>query len=239
MAYSENELIAIGGRFSTQRLIEQANVSVAMARAHAAEISKMFPPEKVDELESIVTEIKTKYGTQADAKDAFGTGNVPVTAKIIEAKKWISSIITSADNAYEEEPEIRDEFHKAGKLGTSVPKITGRMETLLVLADKHLDNLGEWGVDNADLDEGRRILAELTAANTAQEQAVKNLPAATKALYILKARAYILLKKLARAARNIQRDNPTIAIGINLDILKRKGKRPNGIETPPAPAPTT
>ena len=239
MAYSENDLIAIGGRFSTQRLIEQANVSIAMARAHAAEISKMFPPEKVDELESIVTEIKTKYGTQADAKDAFGTGNVPVTAKIIEAKKWISSIITSADNAYEEEPEIRDEFHKAGKLGTSVPKILARLETLVVLADKHKADLAPWGVEDADIEKGRALIRDLTAADTAQEQAVKNLPAATKPLYILKGKAYLLLKKLARAARNIHGDDPTTAFGFNLNILKRHGRKPGNNEAPPAPAPTT
>lgn len=235
MAYDERELIEIGGRFPTQRLIEQANVSIAMARAHQGELEKKFPPAKVDELESIVTEIRTKYGLQADAKDAFGTGNVPVTVKITEAKKWISSLITSADNAYEEEPELRDEFHKAGKLGISVPKILARLETLVVLAEKHKGDLAPWGIDNADLEEGRRIINELTAADTAQEQAVKNLPAATKALYILKAKAYLLLKKLARAARNIHADDPTAVIGLNLSILKRKGRKPGEEEVTPPP----
>jgi hypothetical protein len=237
MAYSEKELIEIGGRFSTQRLIEQANVSIAMARAHSAELQKKFPPARVDELESIVAEISTKYGIQADAKDSFGTANVPVAVKIAEAKRWISSLITSADNAYEEEPEIRDEFHKSGKIGVSVPKILGRMETLLVVAEKHKDDLLQWGFDEKDLRNGRKIIIELTSANTTQEEAVKVLPATTKELYILKAKAYILLKKLARAARDINRDDPTTAIGFNLSILKRKGRRA-GEEEVPAPTPT-
>ena len=239
MAYSEKELIEIGGRFTTQRLIEQANVSIAMARAHSKELQKKFPPARVDELEGILAEIQSKFGTQADAKDSFGTGNVPVTAKIVEAKAWISSLIASADNAYEEEHEIRDEFHKAGKLGTSVPKITGRLEVLLALAEKHKSDLAEWGVDNADLETGKRLLIELTAANVAQEQAVKNLPAATKTLYILKAKAYLLLKKLARAARDIHRYDPASAVRFNLDILQRHGRKPGDDEETPPPVPAT
>ena len=58
------------------------------------------------------------------------------------------------------------------------------------------------GVAAKDLATGRRLLAELTAAKIAQEEAVKNLPAATKAVYIQKAKAYIVLKKLARAGRD-------------------------------------
>ena len=232
MSYSEKELVEIGGRFGSQRLIEQANVSIAMARAHSKELQKKFPPSKVDELESIIAEIQSKYGAQADAKDSFRTGNVPVAEKIREAKRWISSLITSADNAYEEEPEIRDEFHKAGKIGTSVPKIIGRLEVLLTLAEKHKSDLAEWGLEDGDLQNGRNLLADLNAANVAQENAVKALPAVTKELYILKGKSYLLLKKLARAARDVHRDDPTIAMRFNLDILQRHGRSRKEKETP-------
>jgi hypothetical protein len=238
MPYTELELVVLGGRFSTQRLIEQGNVSVAVARAHESELAKKFPPAKTAELEALIAEIQAKYATQAGAKDDFGTGNVPVTGKIREAKKWLSEIITSADNAYEEEHERRDGFHKSGKLGTSVPKITGRLQVLTALAEKHQADLAEWGVDAKDLAQGRALLAELTAANIAQEEAVKNLPAATKAVTIQKARAYILLKKLARAARDTFKDDPTLAAKLNLDILQRHGHKPGGDDQPattPAP----
>ena len=234
MPYSDKELVELGSRFSTQRLIEQANVSIAMARAHAAELQKKFPPARVDELEAIITEIKAKFGTQAEAKESFGTGNAPVTEKIRDAKKWITGVITSADNAYEEEPERRDEFHKAGKIGTSVPKIAGRLQVLVTLAEKHKADLAPWGIDDADLDRGRSLLAELSAADTAQEQAVKNLPATTKALYIQKAKAYLLLKKLARAARDTFRDTPAIAVKLNMEILQRHGRKHNGGDETPA-----
>ena len=43
MAYSEKDYILLGSRFSTQRLLEQGGVSVAVARAHAAELGAKFP----------------------------------------------------------------------------------------------------------------------------------------------------------------------------------------------------
>ncbi|MGC8723505.1 MAG: hypothetical protein ACP5VF_06490 [Acidobacteriota bacterium] len=121
MANGEQELVVIGSRFSAQRMIEQGGVSVAVARAHAKELADKFPPAKVDELEKLLEEIRAAFGTQADAKTAFSTGNVPVNQRIDEAKRWISEVMSAADNAFEEEPEIGDPFHKAGKLGRRIP----------------------------------------------------------------------------------------------------------------------
>jgi len=225
MPFTEQELMEIGSRFTTQRLIEQGAVSVAVAKAHAGELAKKFPPGRTAELEALLSEIQAKFATQAGAKDAYGTGNVPVTNKIREAKKWIAEVITSADNAYEEEPELRDEFHKGGKIGISVPKITGRLQVLLSLAEGRQAELAEWGIDNADLKTGRRLLEELTAANIAQEAAVKNLPVATKDLYVLKGKAFLLLKRLARAGRDVFKNDPATAAKLNLDILRRKGRK--------------
>ncbi len=239
MPYTEKELVELGSRFSTQRIIEQGNVSVAMARAHQQELQRKFPPAKTEELAALIADIQSKFSGQAGAKDAYGTGNEPVLHKIHEAKRWIMDVITSADNAYEEEPELRDEFHKAGKLGTSVPKITGRLQVILALAEKHQADLAPWGIGDADLQKGKTLLGELAAADAAQEQAVKNLPAATKALYIQKAKAYLLLKKLSRAARDIFRDTPATE-KLDLHILKRHGSRHFHSEETPAqvaPAP--
>jgi hypothetical protein len=127
------------------------------------------------------------------------------------------------------------EFHKGGKIGVSVPKITGRLQVLLTLAEAHKADLAQWGTDDKDLETGRRLLSELAAANIAQEQAVKNLPPATKALYILKAKAFLLLKRLARAGRNAFKNDPASAAKLKLDILRRRGHRHNGEAEPPAP----
>lgn len=241
MALSEMELVELGSRFTTQRIIEQGGVSVAVARAHAQELAKKFPAAKVDELEMLLGEIRGKYEVQAGAKDARGIGNVPVGERVAEAKRWIREVMTSADNAYEEEPEKRDEFHRGGKIGVSVPKVTGRLQTLLTLAEAHKADLGGWGVADEDLARGRQILSDLAAANTSQERAMKNLPSATKELYLLKGKTFLLLKRLARAGRDVFKDDPPTAAKLNLDILRRRASRRDeaGPESAAATAPGT
>ena len=243
MPYSEAEQVSIGSRFSTQRLLEQGAVSVAMARAHAKELEKMFPAARVDELEGLLGEIRTKFEGQAGAKSAYAQGNVPVEVCLRDAKRWIGDVIAAADNAFEEEGDLCDEFHKGGKIGRSVPKTAGRLQVLLTLAEAHKAALAPWGVDDADLAEGRTLLDALTAANTAQEAAVKDLPATTQELHVLKAKAYLLMKRLARASRRTFKDDAAVAAKMNLDILQRHGHRraeeaEEGEEAEePAPAP--
>ena len=238
MPYTDQELISMGARFSTQRLLEQGAVSVAMARAHEKELEKMFPRARVDELEGLLGDIKSKFEGQAGAKSAYAQGNVPVAACLRDAKHWIGDLIAAADNAFEEEPDLCDEFHKGGKIGRSVPKTAGRLQVLLTLAEKYKEALGPWGIGDDDLARGRTLLADLSAADTAQESAVKNLPVATKEVYILKAKAYMLMKRLARASRRIFKNDPAAAAKLNLDILNRRGHKHTGDDTP-AETPTT
>ncbi len=236
MAYTERDYVLLGSRFSTQRLLEQGGVSVAVARAHAAELGAKFPARRTDELEALLTEIRSRFEAQAGAKNARNTGNSPVEAAVDRAKEWIQDAVLAADNAFEEERDVRDEFHKGGKMGRSVPKITGRLQALLALAAARLPGLGEWGFGEKELQEGRAVLAELENADALQEQAVKNLPKATQELYILNGKAYLLLKKLSRAGKRAFKNDPATAAKLGLDILHRRGHKRNGQEPAPAPA---
>ncbi len=68
MPYSEKELVSIGSRFTTQRLMEQGAVSVALARAHEKELAKRFPPARTAELDALLADIHAKFSAQAEAK---------------------------------------------------------------------------------------------------------------------------------------------------------------------------
>ena len=233
MAYSEKDYILLGSRFSTQRLLEQGGVSVAVARAHAAELGAKFPQQRTGEIEGLLGEIRSRFEAQAGAKTARNTGNSPVEGAVDRAKEWIQDVVSAADNGFEEERDIRDEFHKGGKIGRSVPKITGRLQALLTLAAAQLPALGAWGFGDAELQAGRAILQELQSADAAQEQSVKNLPKATQELYILNGKAYLLLKKLSRAGKRAFKSDPATAAKVGLDILHRRGHNRNGQEAPP------
>jgi len=228
MAYTNEQLRDIGAWFSTQRMIEQGNVSVAVARAHAEDLGKKFPAAKVDELAGLVGQIQSQFETQAEAKTAYATGNVPVDEWITRAKAWLSDAIAAADNAFEEDPVLQDQFHKDTKIGRSVPKIAGRLQALLTLAETHKAALTEWGFGDGEIQEGRTILQGLTNADTEQEQAVRNMPKETQALNVIKGKAYLLLKRLARAGRRTYKDDPAMQDKFSLSILRRKGRRSGG-----------
>ena len=223
MAYTQRELVEIGERLSTQRLVEQIPVSLAAARQHQEALGSMFPAAKVDELESGLTRIRALFETQTDSKYEAATGNVPVGEAMTAVKEEVRDIIAIADNTFEEEPSIRDEFHKGGPLGRTVPKVIRKAETIVELADNNQASMADWGLSPEKLTTAKAAIETLISANTAQEQAARNLPAATRELYIEKAKAYLLLKKLARTGRRRFAGNPTVAAKLSNDILYRTG----------------
>jgi hypothetical protein len=234
MGFSEQEYVDLGARFATQRMIEQAKVSVAVARAHSADLKTTFPEPKIVEAERLVSKIEGLYDEQAEKKFERNTAGAPVAAQVKSGKAWVISAMAIADNAFEEEHAIRDQFHQSGKIGSSVPKLTGRMASLLALAEKNREAMAGWGLTPELFDQGKTILASLSQSNTVQEKALKDLPPKTRELYAAKGRLYILLKQLSRAGRIAFAGDPTSVAKLNLDILNRKGSRKSEKPAPQA-----
>ncbi len=237
MPFTDQEYMSIGARFSTQRLIEQLGVAIATAKEHQAELARRWPADKTAALAKLADLIHGLYDEQAERKFQAATGNVNVHEIMREAKVLIGDIIAAADSAFADEPTIADQFHKGGKLGVSVPKVSGRLQALLVHAADHKDALAPWGIGDDDLQRGNDILVRLGEANAAQEQALRNLPPKTRELYVAKGRAYLLLKALNRAAKRSFIDDPTTAAKLDLRVLNRHGRRAKEPAPTPEPAP--
>jgi hypothetical protein len=232
MPYSDKELIAIGARCVTERLVGQIPVSLAAAKKYGTELGAKFPPAKVEELSALGTKIEALFSAQSGRKFEANTGNVPVIEVLGEVKEGVRDIIAAADNAYEEEPEIRSQFHKGGPLGKSVPGVIRRAKGVIALAEKNSAALAEWGMSVEEVAAVGASVTALSEAETNQEKALTNLPPATAELYLEKGRAYLLLKKLSRAGRRCFSKKPAVAAEFSLDILKRGGS-PNKPPTPP------
>jgi hypothetical protein len=237
MGFSDKELIKLGARFSTQRMAEQIPVSVATARKYKPALGPKFPPAKVDELEALGNSIEAGSKTQTEKKFEANTGNVPVAEKMDAVKEGVRDIITTADNAFEEEPEIRDQFHKHGPLGRTVTSTMKKAETIIVLAKKNSAALAEWGLLAEEIAATETALSELKTAEVSQETALTNLPPSTAELYRNKGRAYLLLKQLNRTGKRRLSKQPAAAKEFNLDILNRKGTRKNGEGPEPGTTP--
>ena len=227
MVYSNQELVDLGARFSTQRMLEQLPVSVTVARRYTLDLSPMFPAARVDELDALRIRIAGLFETQSEKKFEANTGNVPVQDKMRTLKEHLRDIIAAADNGFEEEPAMRAQFHK-GPLGRSVPSLVRRGAEIVALAEENADVLGSWGLSPEKIADTKTALSDLVAANTNQESALVNLPSSTQDLYLEKGRAYLLLKKLVRAGRRCLANRSAAAAEFNLDILNRKGTRRPG-----------
>ncbi|HUT76745.1 MAG TPA: hypothetical protein VM285_03610 [Polyangia bacterium] len=234
MAFSDQDFVKLGARFGTQRMIEQARVSSAVARAHGEDLGGLFPVARTEEIEQLTEQIAGLFEDQAEKKYESNTGNIPVAELVQRGKAWIRRVVGIADNAFDDEPEIADEFYHGGKIGRSVPKLTGRLQVLATLVEKHQPALSAWGLQPAMIVEVKDIVAALEDANVAQERAMTELPAKTRELYLAKGRLYLLLKKLARAGRTVFAGDPTLTAKLNLDILNRKGSRRKTAEQPSA-----
>jgi len=146
---------------------------------------------------------------------------VGVNATLKLVKNDFRHIMAIADNAFEEEPDVRDEFHKGGPIGRGVPRAIRAFESLVALAEKHRTELFAWGLTDARLDEARTHLRALVEADTAQEGAMKELSPKTRELNQAKGRAYLLLKKLARTGRSVFASQPQTSAKFDLEILNR------------------
>jgi hypothetical protein len=233
MGLTNRELIGIGARFSTQRLLDQIPVSAAAAEKYQTELGARFPAAKVDELLGFLSRIEALSKTQEAKKFEAGTGNIPVVEKLDDVKEGVRDIVAAADNAFDEEPAIRDQFHKGGPLGKSVPKVVKKAGQVIAVAELNSEALAEWGVSLETIELVKAAVSQLSEAEGLQEKALTNLPPSTQELYIEKARAYLLLKKLSRAGKRCFSKKPAIAAEFNLDILKRKGTTKK--DAPPAP----
>ncbi len=234
MAFTHKELMAIGIRFNTERMTEQITVSLTTAKKYEAELGSKFPAAAAESLASLLTKIAELSKTQSEKKFEANTGNVPVVDLLDVVKEGIRDIIAAADNAYEEEPEIRAQFHKGGPLGKSVPGVIDKAKNLIVLARKNRTDLAAWGLADEEVDSADTSVTALSEAEGRQEKALTNLPPATAALYEAKGRAYLLLKKLRRAGKRSFPKNPPVAAEFELSILKRKKSPPKDAPEPPA-----
>ncbi len=212
-------------------MLDQISVLIVAAKKYVTELGAKFPPAKVEELEASKGRIEAGAKTQTEKKFDANTGNVPVAKRMEAVKEGVRDIITTADNAFEEEPEIRDQFHKGGPLGRTVSSTIQKAETMVTLAEKNSAALAEWGLTSDEITATKTAISELKNAEVSQEKSLTDLPPSTAALYLDKGRAYLLMKQLVRTGRRRLSKQPAAAKEFNLDILNRKGTKGGG-DTP-------
>lgn len=223
MPLKETEIVEIGSRFVADRLVAQAGTLVKQAQDDGLKFPATFLPG----VETRLAEITTLRADQTTAKSDVPLGTGAQAEAFGALKDWVTDAVAACDNAFEEDPDVRDRFHQSnGKIGRSVPRLLARAEGLVPLL-KGADvaaAIAEWDFDAAKIAEGETLITALREADKAQELALKNMPAKTYALYLAKGKLYLDLKRIARRGRTHFKKNPAKAGAYTLNLLTRSGR---------------
>ncbi len=197
---TENERVEIGARFNGEKLVQRAGELGKQAEQDGLKLPAGF----LDRVKTGADTVKTMRQDQTVAKDDVPSGTAGQGEAFAALKDWVADAVEATDNAFEDDPEQRDRFHRLGaKIGRSVPRLLDRAVTLLPLLQdpKVMPAIAEWGFDAARLAEGDQLIAELRAADNTQEVAVNNLPGKSRDYYLAKGNLYLDLKRLSRRGR--------------------------------------
>ncbi len=224
MPRNRDDLVGTGRRYRVEYLVEQAGVTLARAGKEASAVAKFGATKDVlartgDLVKKIQTAAKDRALSQAEAQSATASQNDAAEG----AKDWLRQAILIGTNAYDGEAEIVDEFLKGGKIGTSVPKLLGKVRHTLGLLKKDASVTAKFGATADFLKKGDSLAQSLAAVDVTQEQKREALPQATEAFYADKGNLYYLLKTINRAGRAAHVGEPEAAAAWNLSVLHRRG----------------
>lgn len=221
MPLDDNMLAMIGTRFSAFRLIEQSQICLALAKGYAVDLIGKYPDEEVEGLEHLLLMLLMNQEERPDLESSMAECDL-VEACFQSAMKWIRNLTLTADNAFQEEPEIRDEFHLRGNTGCDILKVENRIKSLIVVAQKFREPLEKWGFSQNDIREGRDILEGLALSRTTLEKSMEKLPVNARDLLMIKGRTFLALKRLERTAKRVFDKDSLTPSKFDLGLLYQK-----------------
>ncbi|MBI5481184.1 MAG: hypothetical protein HY906_20165 [Deltaproteobacteria bacterium] len=236
MARSFVELVKLGGRQPTHKLVEQSDTSEKLARAGATELGPRFPAARIDRIAALRGEVAAGGADREVATSDKTALTQAQYGAFGDGKDWVRDVRDTADTAFDGDDATLDAYTGGPKIGRSVPRLRSAMEALIKLVKRDAQALAAEGFDAAEIARGEQTLARLGESDAMQEAAIKALPPRTQEFYAKKAELYLLLKTLERAARRTWRHDPARAASFRLTLLSRGGthiERPLPTPTPP------
>ena len=236
----DTDLIPVGARFRAPYLLQQANYTIDLARAEGQALANVLAPgflDKVSKLRDTVAKaFEDKTVSAAEAKLATGTQNTAARA----LKLWGRGAVARASAAIRAGASIPDNMTNPLNART-VPAAIAQAQRLLSLLGEHAQAMDAVGAPTQPLiDEGRKLLDALIAADSTQEVTrASSLPAVVASFYARKAELYTGLKILNDAGHEIYAHDPQSSSRFNLSLLYRRhmGGAAEPGPTPPAPVP--
>ena len=232
---TRKQLIILGSRFPSRRLMEQADYSIALATEEGSQLTPIgWTPALTTRAREVRAAIDAQVSGQSTAKEDVPRATADVGAATLVAKTWKRKLATWASIAFEDDDVTLDDFFVGGRIGRSTPRLVEYVTKTLPLVERHTVALVAEGMPADFAAQGAAALSALRTADSTQELNIETLPQATAALYEARGTLYRMIKKLNRLGRLLHDGDPSKASRYNQTILMRAGR---AAATPAAPTP--
>ncbi len=231
-------LAAIGMRFRSPYLVQQAGYTIGVAFAEGAPLAELLPEghlAKTTQLRDDVDKAaQDKTVRAAEAKQTTATQN----QHMHEATVWNRKVGKRCQSAIQLNLTLPPELTRTSSPST-VPGMLEQMNKTLALLGQHSAAMDALGPATQPLiDQGRALMQTLQKADSTQEQArALDLPASVAAFCVKKGELYTALKIINNAGHELYAHDLPSAARFNLSILHRRGPQSAATEPPPAPVP--
>jgi hypothetical protein len=232
------ELVAMGVALRAASLLQQASFSIEQARAEGEPLAKKMAPGFVDKVAAaraaVAQAFEDKTVRTAEAKLATGTQNMAMR----DLKLWSRGTVARAKAAIRMGALIPDEIANPVN-ARALPAAIAQAQRLLGLLSQHAQVMDAVGAPTQPLiEEGRKLLDALIAADSAQELArSSSLPTVLADFYAKKAELYLGLKIINDAGHELYAHDPQQSSRFNLSLLYRRYIPGTTTPAPQAPAP--
>ena len=234
----DTDLIQTGQRLRTGYLLQQASVTIGMAKTEGPAMENILPPGHIPKVVSLRDGVAaagdSKTIVTADAKLATGTQHTATRA----VKSWGRKGTSRSSAAIRAGVKLPDEMTHA-ITGSIVPEVLAQGRQLLTLLGEHAPAMDAVGAPTQPLiDEGRAVCDALETADSAQELSrASALPVALADFYIKKAQLYTGLQIINDAGHELYAHDPQASGRFNLSILYRHHAAGNTAPVPTPPEP--
>jgi hypothetical protein len=210
-------------------LIEQANATktLALADMEAFKADGLLGEADLTNLDGLITEVHKGLEDRTVATSETRAQTAGQATAMRDLKVNRRRLGHCVDRAFRGRPELA-QYRQSNYRGTSVAATCNDMNIKLAFAKEHQSRLSPVGVTAAFLAKVEAEVRALEQSSGAQEAAISQLPASTRAFCEAKGRLYFAIKDINSAGQALHAGDLESAARYNLKLLYRARKAKGG-----------
>jgi hypothetical protein len=233
-----SKAVTVGYHLSGALLIEQANATktTALADMPAFKAEGMLGDEDITQLDALVEEVHQGLADRTVASVETRAQTTGQATAMHDLKVDRRRLDHSVDRAFRNKPE-HAQYQQYKYQGSGVAATCNEMNVKLAFAKEHQAPLSRVGITQVFLAKVEAEVRALEQKSGAQDAAVAQLPASTRAYCEAKGRLYLALKDINSAGHALHCGDLQKSANYNLKVLYGRKLKAKAESPAPSPAP--